>query len=322
VYPIDGDKLVCPACTTPFRRRDPHGTPDQLPNFFVNIDMGTSRVRTSGSAGGKQRAVLDSPLMTRPVCSIDPENLQVHFEPRCGKDIVVIKPLKRLVCGDARAISQVEGSGIEVQEVLRSFCRAVLDSIREEFQNEIKDLDAVHITFAVACPAGLGVELQNVLLNAMLASAAHVTPTLLNEAEMGYMGGMSDCQLDKGTKALSLDIGGYTAASTFASSVNQFLTWQQDIMLATHVAALVCKPYRLMSVYCGTDWALDQLTKWILDRPEVGNEESKIRAEVHQFWNDTLKGVWHLCCDSVWRRRAKRGSPPRPLGNCETFIEQ
>lgn len=214
-------RLHCLACRCALHVRTNRTTQDQMPELTVIADVGTSRVRVTGNVHGKEHAVLDSMMMVRPICVIDPEISKVYFERRAPKKgISVVEPIKKLMCGYEPDVELLKEAGLEVHYVLKKFFREVLASVLENFQTDVPDLDSARVTFAVAFPAGLSPPLQNIMLNAMFACAKHVTPVLLNEAEMGYMGGKDHHRLTKGTKVLAIDIGGYTAVSTLSSSVN------------------------------------------------------------------------------------------------------
>jgi hypothetical protein len=211
-----GSPLICPACQTEFRRRSKPPTLESLPTFRVIVDIGTSRVKISGTDhNGKTSFANDSEKLVKPICSIDTKAGRVFFDHRAEQeDMIVVAPLKKLLCGALAEVARVQAAGFDVQAVVEQFFREVLQSIREEFQQTVPDLDAVSITLAVACPAGLDRDQQDLLLNAMRQSAKHVTPLLLNEAVMVSLAKDGARQLSKDAKILCADLGGYTAAST------------------------------------------------------------------------------------------------------------
>jgi hypothetical protein len=59
-------------------------------------------------------------------------------------------------------------------------------------------------------------------------------------------------------------------------------------MTATMGAQL--RPHSFLSSYCGSDWALAQLTQHILNLPENKDSETTIHTHVYQFWKDIIKG--------------------------------
>jgi hypothetical protein len=229
VYTIDGRQLACPdpECKTMFRRRGSSATQHQTPlskepvmkSYTFTTDVGTTRVKAGGIVEDKETIAPESIVMPLPRCFINPLTRELVFEDRKQEQkYIVIEPFKKLMTGNELDIERLSKLGLEKHDVLKQFFTDVVKWVRQSFLESIPDVDSVHITFAVACPAGLSTRLQNDILNAMFACAKYVTPVLLNEAEMGYIGSMHNHQLPLGSRVLMLDIGGYTVVSTLDST--------------------------------------------------------------------------------------------------------